>query len=87
MHNIFHIHILGEILWCIMSLLKNFAAVLKKKNCQIASYDAKDAALEAAETQLAYMNGNFCGKHEFPLVEVDDNYVIGMVGGGCGCKH
>jgi hypothetical protein len=32
------------------------------------------------------MNGNFCGKHEFQLVEVNDNFVIGMVGGGCGCK-
>jgi hypothetical protein len=32
------------------------------------------------------MNGSFCGKHDFQLVEVDDNFVIGMVGGGCGCK-
>ncbi|MDO9207138.1 MAG: hypothetical protein Q8R86_03335 [Sulfuricurvum sp.] len=58
----------------------------KEELSQIATYDGKDAAKEAAESQLAYMNGNFCGKHEFQLVEVNDNFVIGMVGGGCGCK-
>lgn len=58
----------------------------KEELSQITTYDAKGAAHEAAQTQLAYMNGNFCGKHEFQLVEVDDNFVIGMVGGGCGCK-
>ncbi len=58
----------------------------KEELSQITTYDAKETALEAAEAQLAYMNGNFCGKHTFQLVGVDDNFVIGMVGGGCGCK-
>ena len=52
---------------------------------QITTFDSKEGAFEAAETQLAYMQGHFCGKHEFQLVEVNDNYVIGMVS-GCGCK-
>jgi hypothetical protein len=68
-------------------VIEKLCSCAKKEGLsQIATYDAKDAALEAAQTQLAHMNGNFCGKHEFQLVEVDDNFVIGMVGGGCGCK-
>jgi len=57
----------------------------KEEMSQITTYDSKEGALEAAETQLAYMQGHFCGKHEFQLVEVNDNYVLGMVS-GCGCK-
>ncbi|ADR34155.1 hypothetical protein Sulku_1493 [Sulfuricurvum kujiense DSM 16994] len=57
----------------------------KEEMSQITSYETKDSALEAAQTQLAYMQGHFCGKHEFQLVEVNDNYVIGMVS-GCGCQ-
>lgn len=58
----------------------------KEELSQIATYDTKATASEAAAAQLAHMNSNFCGKHTFQLVEVDDNFVIGMVGGGCGCK-
>ncbi len=58
----------------------------KEEFSQISTYDTKETALKAAEAQLAYMNGSFCGKHTFQLVGVDDNFVIGMVGGGCGCK-
>ncbi len=57
----------------------------KEGMSQITTFEAKEAAFEAAETQLAHMQGHFCGKHEFQLVEVEDHYVIGMVG-GCGCK-
>ena len=68
-------------------VIEKLCSCAKKEGLsQIATYDAKATAFEAAETQLAYMNGNFCGKHEFQLVQVDDNFVIGMVGGGCGCK-
>ncbi|MFZ2889345.1 hypothetical protein, partial [Sulfuricurvum sp.] len=58
----------------------------KEEMSQITTFDSKEGAQAEAETKLAYMNGNFCGKHEFQLVEVNDNFVIGMVGGGCGCK-
>jgi hypothetical protein len=51
---------------------------------QITSYDSKPEAHEAAKAQLDYMLGSFCGKHEFDVVEVDDHYVIGMLG-GCDC--
>ncbi|HEX5710837.1 MAG TPA: hypothetical protein VFX68_05780 [Sulfuricurvum sp.] len=68
-------------------VIEKLCSCAKKEGLsQIATYDAKAEAFEAAETQLLYMNGNFCGKHAFQLVEVDDNFVIGMVGGGCGCK-
>lgn len=68
-------------------VIEKLCSCAKKEGLsQIATYDAKETALEAAQTQLAHMNGSFCGKHEFQLVEVDDNFVIGMVAGGCGCK-
>ncbi len=68
-------------------VIEKLCSCAKKEGLsQIETYEAKDAAFEAAETKLAYMNGSFCGKHEFQLVEVNDNFVIGMVGGGCGCK-
>lgn len=67
-------------------VIEKLCSCAKKEGLgQISSYESKESALEAAETQLAYMQGNFCGKHEFQLVEVNDNFVIGMVG-GCGCK-
>lgn len=68
-------------------VIEKLCSCAKKEGLsQIATFDGKDAAYESAETQLAHMNGNFCGKHTFQLVEVNDNFVIGMVGGGCGCK-
>lgn len=68
-------------------VIEKLCSCAKKEGfSQIATYGAKDAAFEAAEAQLGVMNVNFCGKHTFQLVEVDDNFVIGMVGGGCGCK-
>lgn len=68
-------------------VIEKLCSCAKKEGLsQIATYDAKDVALEAAEAQLGMMNRSFCGKHEFQLVEVNDNFVIGMVGGGCGCK-
>lgn len=67
-------------------VIEKLCSCAKKEGLsQIATYDAKEAAKEAAETQLSYMQGRFCGKHTFSLVEVDDHYVIGMLG-GCGCK-
>ena len=68
-------------------VIEKLCSCAKKEGLpQITTYDIKESALEAAETQMAYMNGSFCGKHTFQLVEVNDNFVIGMVGGGCGCK-
>lgn len=68
-------------------VIEKLCSCAKKEGLnQIATFETKGEALKAAETKLAHMNGSFCGKHTFQLVEVDDHYVIGMVG-GCGCKH
>jgi hypothetical protein len=67
-------------------VIEKLCSCAKKEGLdQITTYDAKESAYTAAETQLAYMQSSFCGKHEFQLVEVGDNFVIGMVA-GCGCK-
>jgi len=67
-------------------VIEKLCSCAKKEGlAQIVSYEGKQDALDAAEAQLAHMQGSFCGKHEFQLVEVDDHFVIGMVG-GCGCK-
>jgi len=52
---------------------------------QIETFEEKSEASDAAQAQLAFMQASFCGKHNFDVTEVDDHYVIGMVGGGCGC--
>ncbi len=57
----------------------------KEGMAQIETFDVKADASDAAEAQVAYMKSSFCGKHNFDVTEVDDHYVIGMVGGGCGC--
>lgn len=51
---------------------------------QIVTCTDKQSALNAAEAQLSFMRNAFCGKHSFDITEVDDHYVIGMLG-GCGC--
>ncbi len=67
-------------------VIEKLCSCAKKEGLsQIATYESKNGAYEAAQTQLATMQGSFCGKHTFQLVEVEDHYVIGMVG-GCGCK-
>lgn len=67
-------------------VIEKLCSCAKKEGLsQIVTFGAKEEAKNAAEMQLASMNGSFCGKHEFQLVEVDEHFVIGMVG-GCGCK-
>lgn len=66
-------------------VIEKLCSCAKKEGLsQISTYEGKEAAQEAAQTRLAYMQGRFCGKHEFQLVEVDGHYVIGMAS-GCGC--
>lgn len=52
---------------------------------QIETYGTKEGADSAAQAQLAFIAASFCGKHNFDITEVDDHFVIGMLGGGCGC--
>ena len=67
-------------------IIEKFCSCAKKEGLsQMESFESKEAAEEAAKVQLAFMTANFCGKHSFDITEVNDHYVIGMLGGGCGC--
>jgi len=54
--------------------------------------ESKDGALLQALEMKTTMNDEFCGKHEFKVQEVQNNFVIafsestsnGCCGGGCG---
>jgi len=56
------------------------------------SLDSKDDALMKSLDMKDQMNNEFCGKHEFKVQEVQNNFVIafnsstsnGCCGGGCG---
>lgn len=49
---------------------------------QIRSFNTKEEAQEHAYEWAESLNNNFCGKHGFDIVEVDDNYVISVEEGG-----
>ena len=67
-------------------IVEKLCSCAKKQGMgQITSFESKEEALKAAESQLAHMQQSFCGKHDFDIVEVDESYVIGMLG-GCDCS-
>ena len=67
-------------------IIEKLCSCAKKEGMdQVVSYETKESAKSAADAQLAFMKNTFCGKHNFDVTEVDDHFVIGMVGGGCGC--
>lgn len=67
-------------------IIEKLCSCAKKEGMsQIDTFEEKGAALKAAEDQLVYMQQSFCGKHNFDVTEVDEHFVIGMTGGGCGC--
>jgi len=70
-------------------IIEKLCSCAKKEGMeQIVTYETKESAQSAGNSQLEYINNSFCGKHNFDMTEVDDHYVIGMLGGGCGCgKH
>ena len=59
------------------------------------SISSKDDALLKSIDMVNVMNNEFCGKHDFKLQEVGDDFVIAMsgstsngcCGGGCGSHH
>ncbi|MBU0631919.1 hypothetical protein KKA17_04675 [bacterium] len=66
-------------------IIEKLCSCAKKEGLpQVETYETKEAAEEAAKVQLSFMTANFCGKHTFDVTEVNDHYVIGMLG-GCGC--
>jgi len=54
----------------------------KQKIEQIRSFDTKQEAEEHAYEWADALNNNFCGKHGFDIVDVDDNFVISVEEGG-----
>jgi len=66
-------------------IIEKLCSCAKKEGMgQIVTFGTKNDAAKAAEEQLAFMRQNFCGKHTFDITEVEEHYVIGMLG-GCGC--
>ncbi len=49
---------------------------------QIRSFETRLEAEEHAYEWADALNNNFCGKHGFDIVEVDDNFVISVEVGG-----
>ncbi len=69
-----------------MVIIEKLCSCAKKEGMEkVSSFDTQDLASTAAKDQLLYMQNSFCGKHNFDVTPVDDHYVIGMTGGGCGC--
>lgn len=67
-------------------IIEKLCSCAKKEGMsQVETFAESSAAHDAAQAQLAYMQSNFCGKHDFDITEVDEHFVIGMLGGGCGC--
>jgi len=67
-------------------IIEKLCSCAKKEGLdQISTFDDKENALHTANERLSHMQNSFCGKHSFDVTEVDDHYVIGMLGGGCGC--
>ncbi len=71
-------------------IIEKLCSCAKKEGMsRIETFEDKAEASNAAQAQLAFMQSSFCGKHNFDVTEVDDHYVIGMTGCGCGThdKH
>lgn len=64
-------------------VLEKLCACAKKHRMeQIRSFDTKEEAHEHAYEWAETLGNNFCGKHGFEVVEVDDNFVISVEQGG-----
>ncbi len=49
---------------------------------RIRTFDTKVEAEEHAYEWADTLNNNFCGRHGFDIVEVNDNFVISVEAGG-----
>lgn len=60
-------------------VVERLCGCAKRKNMpQIKSFDDKENAMRVARAWAQELNETFCGKHEFAVVEVDDNFVISV---------
>lgn len=63
-------------------LEKRCGCAKKNGTEQIRTFDTKEEAEEHAYEWADALNNNFCGRHGFDIVEVDDNFVISVEEGG-----
>lgn len=63
-------------------LEKRCLCARKHNTEQIRSFETRVDAEEHAYEWADTLNNNFCGKHGFDIVEVDDNFVISVEEGG-----
>ena len=61
---------------------RHCACAVKRGMDRIRSFDTKEEAEEHAREWAESMNGSFCGRHGFDVVEVGDHFVISLHDGG-----
>jgi len=60
-------------------VVEKMCACAKRNNMpQIKTFDDQENAMRVARAWAQQLNETFCGKHEFDVVAVDDNFVIAM---------
>lgn len=60
-------------------VMEKLCGCAKRQNMpQIKTFDDKEKALMVARAWAQQLNESFCGKHEFNVVPVNDNYVIAV---------
>lgn len=57
---------------------KMCACARRKDMPQIKTFDDKENALRVARAWAQQLNESFCGKHDFNVIAVDENYVIAV---------
>lgn len=64
-------------------VLEKLCACAKKNGLeQIRSFDSREEAEEHAYEWADNLNNSYCGKHGFDVIEVGENFVISVEGGG-----
>ena len=64
-------------------VMEKLCGCAKKNNlAQIESFTCKEDAQEFAYALADRLNNSYCGKHGFDVVEVGENFVISVEGGG-----
>lgn len=55
----------------------------RKEMPQIKTFEDQESAKMVARAWAQQLNESFCGKHEFNVIAVDDNFVIAVGEGSC----
>ncbi len=60
-------------------VVEKMCGCAKRQNMpQIKTFEDKESAQMVARAWAQQLNESFCGKHEFGVVAVEDNYVISV---------